>query len=271
MVGVGIGTRRMARGEARELLGRSGLVARGATYILVGYLALQIAFGHTKREADRSGALHTVAASSGGVVLLSLLLIGFVGMALWRFSEAAYGGTGRSGRSAGHRLVSLGKGAFYAAVAVSTLALIRGHGGPKSTNAQSKDWTARALHHSGGRLAVIAVGLVAIGVGLWWVKRGLTRDFRKKLMLGRMNHTERRGVETVGVVGNAARGVVFAAAGVFLVTAAVRYDPQEARGIDATLRSFAHTPAGPWLLAAVAVGLVAFGLYSFAEARWRRI
>jgi hypothetical protein len=86
-----------------------------------------------------------------------------------------------------------------------------------------------------------------------------------------MNHTERRGVETVGVVGNAARGVVFAAAGVFLVTAAVRYDPQEARGIDATLRSFAHTPAGPWLLAAVAVGLVAFGLYSFAEARWRRI
>jgi hypothetical protein len=271
MAGVGIGARRMAHGEAREVLARSGLVARGATYILVGYLALQIAFGHTRREADRSGALHTVAASRGGSVLLALLLIGFVGMALWRFSEAAYGGTGRKGRKAGHRLVALGKGVFYSAVAVSTLALIRGHGGPKSTNKQSKDWTARALHYSGGRLAVIAVGVVLVGVGLWWVKRGLARDFRKKLMLGRMSRAERRGVETVGVVGSVARGVVFAAAGVFLVTAAVRYDPQEAHGIDATLRSFAHTPVGPWLLVAVAVGLVAFGLYSFAEARWRRV
>src|SRR3954469_642987 len=152
-------------------------------------------------------------------------------MALWRFSDAAYGGTGRNGRKAGHRLVSLGKGGFYATVAVSTFALIRGHGGPKSTNTQSKDRTARAMHHSGGRLAVIVVGLVLVGVGLWWVKRGLARDFRKKLMLGRRSRTERRGVETVGVVGNVARGVVFAAAGVFLVTAAARYDPQQARGI----------------------------------------
>jgi len=261
----------MARGEGRVVLARSGLVARGATYILVGYLALQIAFGHTNKEADRSGALHTVAASHGGTVLLSLLLVGFVGMALWRLSDAAYGGSGRSERKAGHRVVSLGKGVFYAVVAFSTLALIRGHGGPKSTNTQSKDWTATALRHSGGRLAVIVVGLVLVGVGLWWVKRGLTRDFRKKLMLGRMSRTERRAVETVGVIGSVARGVVFAAAGVFLVTAAVRFDPNKAHGIDDTLRSFAHTPAGPALLVAVAAGLVAFGLYSFAEARWRRI
>jgi hypothetical protein len=271
MAGVGIGARRMAHGEAREVLARSGLVARGATYILVGYLALQIAFGHTNKEADRAGALHTVAASHGGSVLLALLLIGFIGMALWRFSDAAYGGSGRSGRKAGHRLVPLGKGVFYSVVAISTLALIRGHGGPKSTNTQSKDWTARALHHSGGRLAVIVVGLAFVGVGLWWMKRGLARDFRKKLAMGRMSRPERRAVETVGVVGNTARGVVFTAAGVFLVTAAARFDPQKARGIDETLRSFADTPAGPWLLAAVAVGLVAFGLYSFAEARWRRI
>ncbi|WP_369174467.1 DUF1206 domain-containing protein [Streptomyces sp. R28] len=68
-----------------------------------------------------------------------------------------------------------------------------------------------------------------------------------------------------------ARGVVFAAAGIFIRVAAVRFDPDEAKGGDATLRSFAQTPAGPWLLVTVAVELILFGVFSFASARWRRL
>lgn len=70
-----------------------------------------------------------------------------------------------------------------------------------------------------------------------------------------------------------ARGVVFAAAGIFILVAAVRFDPEEAKGVDATLRSFTQTPVGPWLLVAVAVavGLILFGVFSFASARWRRL
>ena len=61
------------------------------------------------------------------------------------------------------------------------------------------------------------------------------------------------------------------AAGLFLLIAAVTAHAHQAKGIDATLRAFTKTPAGPWLLVLVALGLVIFGSYSLAEARWRRL
>ena len=59
--------------------------------------------------------------------------------------------------------------------------------------------------------------------------------------------------------------------GVLLTTAAVQYDPKQARGVDGALRALRDTPLGPWLLAAVAVGLVMFGIFGFCEARWREL
>ena len=76
-------------------------------------------------------------------------------------------------------------------------------------------------------------------------------------------------VEFLGAVGNAARGVVFGVAGACLVVAAVSFDPKRAQGLDGSLRKIATTPLGPWLLVAVALGLVTFGVYSWCEARWR--
>ena len=78
-------------------------------------------------------------------------------------------------------------------------------------------------------------------------------------------------MERLGQIGGIARGVVFAAAGIFLLVAGVTANPGQAKGIDATLRSFASTPLGPWLLALFAAGLVVFGLYSWCEARWRKV
>ncbi len=85
-----------------------------------------------------------------------------------------------------------------------------------------------------------------------------------------MGRRTRTAVTGIGFAGNAARGVVFAGVGLFVMTAAARFDPGRARGIDDTLRSFADTPAGPWLLAVVAVGLLLFGVFSFVSARRRR-
>ena len=81
----------------------------------------------------------------------------------------------------------------------------------------------------------------------------------------------RKVVTALGIGGNTARGAVLAGAGVFIVIAAVRFDPDQAKGMDAMLRSFAHTPAGPWLLVLIALGLVLFDAFSFASARWRKL
>lgn len=86
-----------------------------------------------------------------------------------------------------------------------------------------------------------------------------------------MSRRTRRIVDLTGVIGGLARGLVFTVVGVFAVRAAIEYEPDQAKGLDDTLRTFADTPAGPVLLACVAAGLVLFGLFSFANARWRRV
>lgn len=86
-----------------------------------------------------------------------------------------------------------------------------------------------------------------------------------------MTRRSRQAVDVVGVFGGTVRGAVFATAGGFAVAAAVRHEPGRAKGMDDTLRSFTETPAGPWLLVLIAIGLAAFGLFSWANARWRKI
>jgi hypothetical protein len=146
-----------------------------------------------------------------------------------------------------------------------------GAGAPKSSDQQSTDLTASLLRHPGGQAVVVALGLAFIVGGGYVAYSSWRRDFLKQLRLAGASHRTRRVVIWLGQAGGIARGVVFAAVGAFLVVAGVRAQPGQAKGIDAALRAFAHTPLGPWLLVVVAAGLVTFGLYSCCEARWRQV
>jgi Domain of Unknown Function (DUF1206) len=254
-----------------QWLARGGLVARGVIYVLVGVLAVQIAFGSGGKRADTSGALHAVAKHPGGIVVLWLLAVGFAGLAIWRFAEVVYGQGGRGGRTAGKRLGSLARAVLYAFICGSVVSFILGTGGKTSGNTQSKDVTARLMAHGGGRwlVAMIGIGLAAAGVAL--AVHGLRRKFIKYLHMAQMSRRTAQIVKILGVVGYVARGVVFCVAGAFLVDAAVSFNAQKAQGIDGSLLKLATTPLGPGLLVAVALGLVVFGIYSGCEARWRQV
>jgi hypothetical protein len=270
--GAGSASRRRTQKTQKETLtaaGRAGFVARGVVYALIGVLALQIAFGQGGQQADRQGALHQVAAQPFGHLMLWALVVGFGCMALWR-AAGVVTGQGRR-RKAGARLVDAGRAVFYASVCWGTAAYAAGSGGSSGGNAQSQDWTASALKLPGGRFLVGLAGCVLIGVGVVLAVRAAQRRFLQKLKTGTMSRRTREVVTALGVGGGLARGVVFAGVGVFALVAAIRFDPHQAKGMDSTLRSFAHTPAGPWLLVAVAVGLILFGGFSFASARYRRL
>jgi hypothetical protein len=267
-------TGREARGAATEGAARAGLSARGVIYLLVGALALQIAFGDGHQQADRGGALAEISGKPFGAVVLWALAVGLVGMALWRLSEAVFGAGGPEGRKATKRLSSAGRFVFYAFVASSVLLFAagsRGGGGGGNSDKQSKDMTAKVLQMPGGQWIVGLAGIGIAAAGVWIGVRAVMRKYHDKLKLGQMSRRARQAVDITGVGGGAARGLVFAAAGVFAVRAAVEYEPDKAKGLDDTLRSFAHTPAGPWLLVCVAAGFVLFGLFSFAMARWRKV
>ncbi|MFI9581295.1 DUF1206 domain-containing protein [Streptomyces sp. NPDC052236] len=255
--------------EALTATGRAGFVARGVVYVLVGVLAVRIALGSGGQEADRQGALQQVAAQPFGNVMLWMLVVGFGSMAIWRGARALM--TNGPQRKSGSRLLDGGRAVFYASVCWGTAVFAAGSGGGSSGDAKSQDWTASALKLPGGQVLVGLAGCVLIGVGVALAVRAAMRRCLRELDTAAMGRRAREVVTGLGVAGGVARGIVFAGVGVFALVAAVRFDPREAKGMDATLRSFAHTPVGPWLLVAIAVGLILFGGFSFASARWRRL
>ncbi|MEV5440839.1 DUF1206 domain-containing protein [Streptomyces sp. NPDC052682] len=264
--------RRAANGSVMEGAARAGLTARGVIYLLVGMLAVQIAFGDTGEQADRGGALAELSGKPFGAVLLWALGIGLAGMALWRLSEALFGSVGKDGRKPKKRLLATARCVFYTFVAYSVLSFaVSRNNRSGSSDQQSRDVTARLLQVPAGQWLVGAAGVTIVGVGLGIAVRAVLRKYHAKMKLTQMSPGVRRLVDVTGVAGGAARGLVFAVAGVFAVRAAIDAEPHRAKGLDDTLRSFADTPLGPWLLVCVAAGLMLFGVFSFAMARWRRV
>ena len=164
-----------------------------------------------------------------GLASLWLLGIGFAGYALWRLSEAAFGVPGE-GNGAGPRLKSLVRGGVYAFFAYLTFQIIAGTAGNESKKQQGL--AAKVMHHTGGQALVGIVGAVIVIVGVALVLEGLRRKFLKHLQTSQMSPRTRRLVEWLGTVGTAARGAVFALAGVLVIEAAVTYQPAKAGGID---------------------------------------
>ncbi|MFE0579874.1 MULTISPECIES: DUF1206 domain-containing protein [unclassified Streptomyces] len=266
------GARSASRGGTlREVAARCGLVTRGVLYVLIGILAVRIAFGGDGgREADRHGALQELADKPFGSVLIWAVGIGLVCMMLWRLSEAVFGASGPDGDKPTKRLASAGRCVFYAVTAFSVLVFAAGGGG-RSGDEQSRDITAKALGLPLGQWLVGAAGLAVAGAGVVIAVQAARRRFRRHLAMEGSWEGSRKAVGFLGVTGGLARGAVFTAAGGFVVYAALRYDPGQAKGTDDTMRSFAGTPVGPWLLVVVAVGLMLFGAFSWAMARWREV
>jgi Domain of Unknown Function (DUF1206) len=263
--------RRAVNSTTVRVLARAGLAARGVLYMIIGWIAVEIAFGHSRQQADQTGALHALAATPVGGVLLWLLAIGFIGMAVWRLSEAGYGAPGANGRKATARVAALGKAVVAGVIAYGAFTFALGAGSHQSSDTESVDVTATLMRHSGGRILVVVIGLAFIAGGLVVAYRAWRKQFLRELALGQMRPGVRRVVQWLGEFGGIARGVVFITVGVFLIDAAADAQPGKAKGLDSSLRALAATPLGPWLLVLVALGLIMFGAFSCCQARWERL
>lgn len=253
--------------EKLEWLARWGYGARGVVYLIVGFLALMAAFGTGGQTTDTKGALQQLLAQPAGSFLLALVAVGLVGYSLWRAVQAIadpdHHGTSTKGFAI--RAGLLVSALVHLGLAVFALSLIFGWG---TGGGSTQNWTARLMSVPFGKGLVAAVGVAIIAAGLAQIVKGWKADFEKYLYLDAGN---RRWINPVSRAGLIARGVTFLIIGGFFITAAWQTDPSEARGLDGALRTLQAQPYGTWLLAIVAAGLVAFGVYSFVEARYRRI
>jgi hypothetical protein len=257
---------------AFEALTRLGFVARGAVYAIIGLLAIQVAIhGGSSRPTNQRGALETIQKQPFGHWLLIAVAVGLGGYALWRFVQAAFGHGPEGGgdHSVFGRIVAAASGCAYAAMCALAASVLAGASRQSSSNPHKS--AAGVLGWPEGRWIVGAAGAIFVGVALYQGYKGLSRKFLEQDKTDEMGPATTRWFTRIGVVGHLARMVAFGLIGVFVVKAAIDYAPAKAVGLDGALGNLAHHSYGPYLLGVVAAGLVAFGLYSIADARYRRI
>jgi hypothetical protein len=253
-----------------EALARGGLASVGVSFVLVAALALELATGHGGAATDREGAMAYVARTPLGEVLLPLVALGFLGYAAWRLALATVGEPVESRRKEdpSQRLRQACLGVFYAALSVATIRLLVRPANPSPQRAHAAEVI---LRWPGGPVIVGIVGIGFIVASIVNAYRAITGRYRRRLKRWQIPKPEERMINVIAVAGFTARFVIFGLIGAFLIRAAATYDPQDATGMDVALREIAIQPYGRILLAVVALGLLAHGLYRFAESRFRKV
>lgn len=252
-----------------EVMARLGHGARGVVYCLIGGLALLGAVGFGGQTGGSGSALRTLLGQPFGRILLGMVALGLAFFALWRFVEAT---TDADRRGNGWKALAIRAAHFIGGVvglglAISALSLALGGGG-RGDDGAARDWTAWLMAQPFGLWLIGLVGLVVVGVGIAFMVKGWRGKVTEHLVC---SHDVARWAVPVGRVGFGARGVVFLITGGFLVGAALHSRASEAKGLGGALDALERQPFGWALLAIVAAGLFAFGVFSFVEALYRRI
>ena len=265
---------RAGSSDGLENLARVGLIAYGVVHLLVAWLALQLAWGGGGGSAAQSGALATLADSPVGKPLLWIVAVGLIALAVWQAAEVLRWRSGwsasgdRRKKAVTKSVKAVVKAVVYAALAVLAVRTATGSGGSGSGSGQEQQATAGIFGWPGGRWLVGLAGLVVIGVGLYYIHKGVTKRFLEQIDLSSASPGTRRLVERVGLAGFPAKGVAFAVLGGLLVYAAVTFDPAKAAGLDGALRTILDAPAGRLLLTAVALGIAAYGVFCLIRAKY---
>ncbi|MGA8047326.1 MAG: DUF1206 domain-containing protein [Dermatophilaceae bacterium] len=242
---------------------RLGYAMSGLIHLLIGWIAVQVAWGigGGSQEADQSGALARVASTPTGPFLLWLAVAGFALLALWQVTEAVVGSHGGEWTD---RAKAAGKAVLYAVFAFTAFRVTQRAGG--SSEETTDSLTAQIMSAPGGQVLVGLIGLAVIAGGGYHIWKGWTRGFLEDL-----DDHPARFVEVAGRAGYIAKGIALIIVGGLFVSAALSAQASEAGGLDAALKTLRDQPFGPYLLTLVGVGIAGYGVYSFGRARHARL
>lgn len=265
--------RELADSRAFRLAVRTGFVARGLTYALIGALCIALALGAGSggHSPNQEGALELVAAAPLGAAALAVIAIGLAAYALWKLFLAAFavGPEGGGGAELKDRLSNLAGGVVYVAFCALAVRVLTGSAGNQTR--QQRHAAAGVLGWPGGRELVGAAGVVLVAICLQQIREAVKGEFVRENKTGEMSAQERRVFMGLGRAGLSARSLVFALTGYFLVRSAIDFHVSGGVGLDGTLGQVHEQPFGNVLLVLTGVGLLVFACFSALEARRRRL
>ncbi|WP_131683656.1 DUF1206 domain-containing protein [Pseudarthrobacter sp. YALA5] len=254
--------------RALDVVARSGFAVMALLHMIVGAIAIALAFGQPG-QAEATGAIEQLAANPWGPAVLWSCVVACTGLALWQLSEATLRArplprAKRLGKliSSGFLFLAYGSvGLSFAGFAVG----LRGDSGDTT-----RDFSTAVLNTPAGLPLLVAVGLTVMGVGVYFVVKGLRRGFKEELS---RFEGRRRGklVDSLGVTGHVAKGIALNLAGMLFVIAAAKRTPQESTGLDGSLKALRDHPFGPYLLVAIGAGFICYGIFALVRARFGRM
>lgn len=250
-------------------LGRLGYGVKGIVYIVMGLLALFASFGKAGANADTQGALITIGRFPFGRIALLVIAVGLLGYTAWRLVSAATDAErkGDTPTGIGKRLGAVARGLAYGSLGVWTLRYLKVQRDDQTDHAIAV--TDRLLEFPGGSWLVVAIGFGFFGYAVYQVYRAMSDKFLDNLSLAGCSEEIKSSVRTTGKFGIMARAAVFGMIGALVVSAGWNYDPTRAGGIQDSLNAIAQQPTGEILLKLVSLGLMAFGIFQIATARYR--
>ena len=260
---------RMKWDELIEHLARLGYICKGVVYVIIGLLAAATAVGRGQL-ADRQDAFRFILDQPFGRVSLMVIVVGLLGYAFWRLSSgiADSEGHGSDAKGVAIRTGSVVRGLFYGTIAVELARQVFHHSvSSGSGDSQARHWTARVMDRPFGRWFVGIAGACIIGYAGWQFYRAVKGTLSKKIRTGSIPPW----LLTLSRFGLGARAIVFTVIGVSLIRAAIHHSPGRVRGTTGAMRMLAAQPFGHVLLVLIGIGLAAYGVYAFVNARYRVI
>lgn len=258
------------RSDWLQTAGRFGYFTKGAVYALIAFFAAQAAW-QGGRAGGTQEAIAVIGQQTYGQILLLLTAAGLLGYAGWRAIEAI---AGPASKAQGKKRLLLRAGCGASAIAYGllawttvTLAIV---GRAARDGEANQDAAAQVLSLPGGKLLLAICALVVLGVGCHQLYRAYTAGFMEHYKLGEMSEAQRNAAFYAGRVGLAARGIAFLMIAGSVFAAAAAFDAGKVQGLGEALQTLARQPYGPWLLGAMAVGLLGYAIHCVMEARYRR-
>ncbi|UGT61420.1 DUF1206 domain-containing protein [Nocardia asteroides] len=265
--------REVARSAPFQMAARAGLVAYGLVHLLVAWVCVQLALGDFGGDgvgkADKTGALQSLAEHREGELVLWLIAVGLGVAVLWQLLEAVTGARS-SRRDRLLRVMNFGEAVLFGYLAYSAIKLANGKPASSTDQAQLA-LVGNLLSREWGKVAVVGIGLAIVVAGVFVAHHGWSKRFREEQDFRGAGRSTERLVIRLGQVGYAALGAVYAGGGVLVIVAAVQSQPHKATGLDVALKTLAGQPYGTVLLLVVAVGLAAFAVFTFLDAKFRKV
>ncbi|MEJ7833299.1 MAG: DUF1206 domain-containing protein [Nocardioides sp.] len=250
--------------EWLERVARVGLVAYGVVHVVIGILAVRLAFGDGSGAPSSSGAMQELAQQPFGKFLVWAVAVGMFLLALWQGLEGALGHRDEDGADQVRKKVtSIGKAVVYVVIGISAVKVAVGSGSSGGTDST----TAKIMDLPAGQLLVGVVGLVIVGIGGFFLYSALTERYMKKVDGKGSSGDSGKAYKYLGKAGYAAKGVAFFIVGGLFGYAAVTHESEKSGGIDVALREVLDQPFGPVLLTLMGLGFAAYGLFCFVRAR----